>query len=267
MLFSFDLVNEFFQNRATLRMLEFLCREPLTSVNMEIGFEYEEPQEQTDPRRSNRAKTHNKTLSEEEVRIEMAIQAKNQRTGYLGELRKQLNYVRELTGNSNVQSTEIDRSLMRYEEAFRKFVISHENYMRYEDHDEKRKLMTGSYDNQRDIKLQLDIMVNGWRVNYKGKERLPSESGFSMKSIKSDKSYASNRSSVKERKRAMEEARLKMETLRERQELERELEEVEKSKTELNRRIELLNAESEVKQAEIDFTIEQSVEEGEREME
>ena len=29
MLFSFHLVNEFFQNRATLRMLEFLCREPL----------------------------------------------------------------------------------------------------------------------------------------------------------------------------------------------------------------------------------------------
>ena len=29
MLFSFDLVNEFFQNRATLRMLEFLSREPL----------------------------------------------------------------------------------------------------------------------------------------------------------------------------------------------------------------------------------------------
>ena len=29
MLFSFDLVNAFFQNRATLRMLEFLCREPL----------------------------------------------------------------------------------------------------------------------------------------------------------------------------------------------------------------------------------------------
>ena len=32
MLFSFDLVNEFFQNRVTLRMLEFLCREPLTVI-------------------------------------------------------------------------------------------------------------------------------------------------------------------------------------------------------------------------------------------
>ena len=33
MLFSFDLVNEFFQKRATLRMLEFLCREPLKTMN------------------------------------------------------------------------------------------------------------------------------------------------------------------------------------------------------------------------------------------
>ena len=34
MLFSFDLVNEFFQNRATLRMLEFLCREPLRNSSL-----------------------------------------------------------------------------------------------------------------------------------------------------------------------------------------------------------------------------------------
>ena len=38
MLFSFDLVNEIFQNRATLHMLEFLCREPLSRKNLLFGF-------------------------------------------------------------------------------------------------------------------------------------------------------------------------------------------------------------------------------------
>ena len=38
MLFSFDLVNEFFQNRVTLRMLEFLCRQPLTVILNQYQF-------------------------------------------------------------------------------------------------------------------------------------------------------------------------------------------------------------------------------------
>ena len=36
MLFSFDLVKDFFQNRVTLRMLEFLCREPLNIMHKPV---------------------------------------------------------------------------------------------------------------------------------------------------------------------------------------------------------------------------------------
>ena len=36
MLFSFDLVNDFFQNRVTLRMLEFPCREHLNIIHKPV---------------------------------------------------------------------------------------------------------------------------------------------------------------------------------------------------------------------------------------
>ena len=73
--------------------------------------------------------------------------------------------------------------------------------------------MIDSYDNQRDLKLQLDVLVNDWRAKRKELERPPSESGLSLKSAKSVKSYASSGNSLKERKRLMEEAKLEMQAL------------------------------------------------------
>lgn len=133
-------------------------RPSLTRVNTETGSTYEDPEAPIETCRPSRTKTYNKTLSEEEVRAERAIQEKYQRSGYLGELRKRLNHVHERMENPSVQAVEVNESLSRYEESFRKFVISHEAYMKYEDDDEKRKLMTDSYNDQRDIKLQLPIV-------------------------------------------------------------------------------------------------------------
>ena len=71
------------------------------------------------------------------------------------------------------------------EEAFRNFVGSHDNYLRYEDDEEKMALMTDSYDSQRDMKLQLDILVSEWRKKRRREERPPSESRFSHTAARS----------------------------------------------------------------------------------
>ena len=60
--------------------------------------------------------------------------------------------------------------------------------------------MIDSYDNQRDMKLHLDILVNNLRAKRKGVGSPPSESGLSVRSAKSEKSYVSSRNSVKEMK-------------------------------------------------------------------
>ena len=173
--------------------------------------------------RPTRMKAPNNTFKEE-VDAEKAVHAKRQRAGHVGELRKWRNHVQELIKTPGIQVNEVEDSVARYEEAFHNFVSSHDNYLLYEEDEEKKALMIDSYDNQRDMKLQLDILVYDWRAKMKGMERPPSESGFSLKSVKSEKSYASSRNSVVEKKRAMEEAKLEMQTLKERQELQRELE-------------------------------------------
>jgi len=81
-----------------------------------------------------------------------------------------------------------------------------------------------------------------------------------LKSGKSEKSNATSRNSVQERKRVVEEANLEMQALQERQELQRELEEVDKGRAELSRKLELFNARTKVKRAEIDSVVEQNVE-------
>ena len=62
--------------------------------------------------------------------------------------------------NPGIKATE-EGSVAMYEEAFRNFVSSHDNYLRYEDDEEKIALTYDIYDSQRDMKFQLDI----WRVN------------------------------------------------------------------------------------------------------
>ena len=122
--------------------------------------------------------------------------------------------------------------------------------------------MIDSYDNQRDMKLQLDILMNDWKTKRKELERPPSESGLSLKSAKSVKSYASSGNSLEERKRLMEEAKLEMQALKEKQELQGKLEEIEKDKAELSRKLELLDVKTKVQRTEMDLMLEQSVEEG-----
>ena len=121
--------------------------------------------------------------------------------------------------------------------------------------------MINSYNNQIDLKLQSDVLVNDWRAKRKELGRPPSESGLSLKSAKSEKSYASSRISLKERKRQIEEAKLEMQALKEKQELQRELEETEKGKAELSRKLELLDAKTKVQRTEMELMLEQSVEE------
>ena len=147
------------------------------------------------------------------------------------------------------------------EEAFHNFVSSHENYLRYEVEEEMRPLKIDSYDNQRDTKLQLDILVNDWRAKRKELEIPPSESGLSLKSTKSVKSYASSENSSNERKRLMEEAKLEMQALKEKQDLQRKLEEIERGKAELGKKLELLDAKTKVQRTEMELILEQSVEE------
>ena len=124
---------------------------------------------------------------------------------------------------------------------------------------EKKELMIDSYENQRDLKLQLDVRVREWKGNGQ-RASPPSESCFSLRSGKSGKSDASSRNSVQQKRRIVEGSKLGMHALRERLELQRELEEAEKGKAELSGKLELLVARTKVKQAEIDLLAEQSVE-------
>lgn len=75
--------------------------------------------------------------------------------------------------------------------------------------------MTDSYNDQRDVKLQLDYSVDLWWTNQEKYKETRSESGRSSKSLKSG--------SVKERRRLVEEAKFKMQTLREKKDLERQI--------------------------------------------
>ena len=68
--------------------------------------------------------------------------------------------MQDLFKNPGIKATE-EGSVAMYEEAFRNFVSSHDNYLRYEDDEEKIVLTYDIYDSQRDMKFQLDI----WRVN------------------------------------------------------------------------------------------------------
>ena len=221
----------------------------------------EHPEAPSDISRPTRTKVPSKTLNEEEVNAERAVHAKHQRAGHVGELRKRRKVMQDLITGPGVHLPEVEDAVERYEEAFHNFVSSHENYLRYEVDEEMRALMIDSYDNQRDLKLQLDVLVNDWRAKRKELERPPSESGLSLKSAKSVKSYASSGNNLKERKRLMEEAKLEMQSLKEKQELQRELEEIEKGKAELSRKLELLDAKTKVQRTEMELMLEQSGEE------
>ena len=68
--------------------------------------------------------------------------------------------MQDLITGPGVQLPEVEDTIERYEEAFHNFVSSHERYLRYQVDREMTALMIESYDNQRDMKLQLDVLVN-----------------------------------------------------------------------------------------------------------
>ena len=131
------------------------------------------------------------------MRAERAQHAKHQRSGHLGELRKRRIYLQEVMKSPIVQVMEVENGLARYEEAFHKFVSSHDVYKSNEDDEEKRELMIDNYESQRDVKLQLEDLVNEWKEKVKAQKVRgpPSESSF-----KSMKSHSSSRESMREKK-------------------------------------------------------------------
>ena len=96
-------------------------RPSLAIKNVDIGFCDENLRESSDNGRPIRLKAPNKTVNEEEVRAEKALQAKHRRSGHLGELRKRRNFVQDLIESSGVQEAELEDALARYEETFHKF--------------------------------------------------------------------------------------------------------------------------------------------------
>ncbi|XP_028415652.1 uncharacterized protein LOC114539013 [Dendronephthya gigantea] len=191
-----------------------------------------------------------------------ATDVEQERNKSLEEFKKELSVIQQLTRDLKTESRQVEASKAKYEDAFHKFVISHERYMEQESDQGKRNLMTDSYNNQRDLKLQIDCVISMWEINKERFAAPPSEFNLSVASRMSRRSKASSsRSSAKERRKAIEEVKLKMEAMKKKHELERQLEVTEQAKVELNRKLNLLAAETELKQAEMDFVIDQVPEE------
>ena len=223
-----------------------------------FGGELREP----NVRRSARVIREVKKSDEEGVVAERAIHCRRSRSGHLGELRKNWNRVQELMKSPEVDVITLEDSVRKYNEAFRKFVDAHEVCMEIEDDEERRELLVDGYETQRDMKWQLENLLNDWRAK-KQRPRSPSESVFSR---------ASSSHSIKEKTKSMEEARLKVNALKQKQDLDRQMEQIEKQKAELSRKIELIDAETQAKQAALELMIEQyvteeGVEESRREIE
>ena len=68
----------------------------LAIENVDIGFDDEDPRESGVTGKPSRLRAPSKTVNEEEVRVEKALQAKYQRSGHLGELRRRRNCVQYL---------------------------------------------------------------------------------------------------------------------------------------------------------------------------
>ena len=125
---------------------------------MEFGFYGEDPVEEGSSSRPVRLREPNKRQDEFEVRVEKAVHAKRQRNWYLGELRKWRNCVHELILSPSTQISGAEAEVCRYEAAFRNFVVSHDNYFSFEDDEEKKQCIIDSYQNEREMKLQLALL-------------------------------------------------------------------------------------------------------------
>ena len=90
-------------------------RPSLAIENVDIGFHDKNLQEISATGRPIRLKAPNKMVNKE-AQVEEALQAKHQRSGHLGELRKRRNYVQDLTESTSNQEAELEDALARYEE-------------------------------------------------------------------------------------------------------------------------------------------------------
>jgi chromosome segregation ATPase len=128
------------------------------------------------------------SAEETNIFFEETVAAKQERSECLRELQEELSKLQQLLKDFESSPQETKEAKDRYEKAFHKFVISHANYMKYGRDAERRELMTDNYNNQRDVKLQLDCMVDVWKSNRERFKNPPSISKFSFTSRESRKS-------------------------------------------------------------------------------
>ena len=102
----------------------------------------------------------NESANQGKLHLEQVVTANFERSRCMKEFRKELSELHQLTKDFDAKPEEVNTRKDRYVEAFHKFVSSHENYMQCENDTEKRDLMSDNYNDQRDVKLQLDYTVD-----------------------------------------------------------------------------------------------------------
>ncbi len=211
--------------------------------------------------RDRRDRQSSRRIEDTDVRRERALQLRRSRAGHLGDVRKKYHVVKELL-NDGANFETISRELQNYEQAFYKFVNTHEQYLEFEDDETIKGLMIESYENQRDLKYELELSLKKSNI---GERDISLEVSGEFGTVKSKKgSRVSSRTNTSSSRRKVEEANLKMKELHQRQEIERQLERTEADfkrrtrdieqeeqfkKSELERKLEVLKAESELERA------------------
>ena len=198
------------------------------------------------------------------VRREKAVQLRRQRAGHLGDVKKKFQVVKQLL-NDDIDLETINRELQSYERAFFEFVNIHEQYLEFEDDETIKGLMIESYENQRDLKFEIELLFKKSNTGRDADISLHVSGEFGSKIVSSKEgSRVSSRTNVSSSRRMVEEANLKIKELHQRQIIERQLEKTEADyerhtremeqekkfkKAELERKLEVLKAESKLKRA------------------
>ena len=198
------------------------------------------------------------------VRREKAVQLRRQRAGHLGDVKKKFQVVKQLL-NDDIDLETINRELQSYERAFFEFVNIHEQYLEFEDDETIKGLMIESYENQRDLKYEIELLFKKSNTGRDADISLHVSGEFGSKIVSSKEgSRVSSRTNVSSSRRMVEEANLKIKELHQRQIIERQLEKTEADyerhtremeqekkfkKAELERKLEVLKAESKLKRA------------------
>ena len=127
------------------------------------------------------------------METEKANEARRRRSAYLGNVRKLWKQIQDLFNREILDPEELESCIRRYNESFRNFSETHEVCIQLEVDEEKKALMIDSYNNQRDMKFQLEIMLNEYMRKQNAK--------YTPERAMSEVSRASSsRSSVREKK-------------------------------------------------------------------